>query len=398
MSNLPIIKADEISIITTSMPQALADNRQSHDRCIAACTTLLDAINAHGMTPELDTQAAAIIDRARRTVKKMGERRSPATKVFDEIRKLFTTLENGIDPTKSGNVVYQLQQARNEYARRLHEAEQQRIFAEQQRKRIEQATARLTSDINDYICAEFNSYVEQAISLIENLEQTATIENYSKNFDAMAMIKPTLNPNWGNTLKGFPLQPYHAPMTDADVQRITKETITGLMPRFAKQFEEEVGTTLEDTLRRMPSRLAELKRIAAADAQEAARIKADMEAKAKAEQQRAEAERRQREEKARQEAELQQRQQSMANLFDSAAIAQPQAPKAKVTKKIHITNPKGILPIISMWFLHVGYTLTVEEIEKMFSKQIRFCEQLAVKEEITVADENVTYSDEVKAK
>ena len=88
----------------------------------------------------------------------------------------------------------------------------------------------------------------------------------------------------------------------------------------------------------------------------------------------------------------------MANLFDSAAIAQPQAPKAKVTKKIHITNPKGILPIISMWFLHVGYTLTVEEIEKMFSKQIRFCEQLAVKEEITVADENVTYSDEVKAK
>ena len=83
MSNLPIIKADEINTITTSMPQALADNRQSHDRCIAACTTLLDAINAHGMTPELDTQAAAIIDRARRTVKKMGERRSPATKVFD---------------------------------------------------------------------------------------------------------------------------------------------------------------------------------------------------------------------------------------------------------------------------------------------------------------------------
>lgn len=398
MSNLPIIKADEMAIITSSMPQALADNRQSHDRCVAACTALLDAIKAQGMTPELDSQAAAIIDRAKRTVKKMGERRSPATKVFDEIRKLFTTLENAIDPAKPGNVVYQLQQARNEYARRLHEAEQQRIFAEQQRQRIEQARERLTSDINDFICAEFNSYVESTIAVIENLEQSATIETYSKNFDAIAAIKPTLDPRWADRLKVFTLQPCHAPLCDADVQRITRETLANLMPRFAKQFEEEVGTTLDDTLRRMPSRLAELRRIAAAGAQEAARIKAEMEAKAKAEQQRAEAERRQREEKARQEAELQQRQQSMANLFDSAATAQSQTPKVKVSKKIHITNPKGILPIISMWFLHVGCTLTVEELEKMFSKQIRFCEQLAGKEEITVKDDNVIYSDEVKAK
>lgn len=398
MSNLPIIKADEMAIITSSMPQALADNRQSHDRCVAACTALLDAIKAQGMTPELDTQAAAIIDRARRTVKKMGERRSPATKVFDEIRKLFTTLENGIDPTKSGNVVYQLQQARNEYARRLHEAEQQRIFAEQQRKRIEQAQARLVSDINDFICAEFNAYVEQAIALIEQLEQTTTIENYSKKFDALSIMKPNLDPRWGDRLKAFTLQPYHAPMGESDVQRITVDTLKQLIPRFEKQFEEEVGTTLEDTLRRMPSRLAELKRIAAADAQEAARIKADMEAKAKAEQQRAEALRREREQQARQEAELQQRQQSMASLFDAAATAQPQAPNVKVSKKIHITNPKGILPIISMWFLHVGCTLSVEELEKMFSKQIRFCEQLANKEEITVKDDNVVYSDDVKAK
>lgn len=398
MSNLPIIKADEISIITTSMPQALADNRQSHDRCIAACTTLLDAINSHGMTPELDTQAAAIIDRARRTIKKMGERRSPATKVFDEIRKLFTTLENGIDPTKSGNVVYQLQQARNDYARRLHKAEQQRIFAEQQRKRIEQARAKLTADINDYLCAEFNSYIETAISLIERLEQSATIENYSSNFDAISAIKPTLDPRWAGKLKPFTLQYCHAPMGESDVQRILSETLAQLMPRFESQFAEEVGSTLDDTLRRMPSRLAELKRIQAANAEDAARIKAEMEAKAKAEQQRAEAERREREEKARQESAIRQQQQAMGNLFDTAAVAQQQAPKAKVTKRIHITDPKGILPIISMWFLHVGYTLTVEEIEKMFAKQIRFCEQLAVKEDITVKDDCVTYTDEIKAK
>lgn len=398
MSNLPIIKADEISIITTSMPQALADNRQSHDRCIAACTTLLDAINSHGMTPELDTQAAAIIDRARRTVKKMGERRSPATKVFDEIRKLFTTLENGIDPTKPGNVVYQLQQARNDYARRLHKAEQQRIFAEQQRKRIEQARAKLTADINDYLCAEFNSYIETAISLIERLEQSATIENYSSNFDAISAIKPTLDPRWAGKLKPFTLQFCHAPMGESDVQRILSETLAQLMPRFESQFAEEVGSTLDDTLRRMPSRLAELKRIQAANAEDAARIKAEMEAKAKAEQQRAEAERREREEKARQETAMRQQQQLMGNIFDTAAVAQQQAPKAKVTKKIHITDPKGILPIISMWFLHTGCTLSVGEIEKMFAKQIRFCEQLAVKEDITVKDDCVTYTDEIKAK
>lgn len=398
MSNLPIIKAEEMAIVNSSMSQALADNRLSHERCTAACAALLDAIRQQGMNPELDSQAAAVIDRAKRTVKKMTERRQPATKVFDEIRKMFTALENDIDPTKPGNVVYQLQQARNDYARRLHKAEQQRIFAEQQRKRIEQARAKLTADINDYLCAEFNSYIETAISLIERLEQSATIENYSSNFDAISAIKPTLDPRWAGKLKPFTLQYCHAPMGESDVQRILSETLAQLMPRFESQFAEEVGSTLDDTLRRMPSRLAELKRIQAANAEDAARIKAEMEAKAKAEQQRAEAERREREEKARQETAMRQQQQLMGNLFDSAAVAQQQAPKAKVTKRIHITDPKGILPIISMWFLHTGCTLSVGEIEKMFSKQIRFCEQLAVKEDITVKDDCVTYTDEIKAK
>ena len=95
---------------------------------------------------------------------------------------------------------------------------------------------------------------------------------------------------------------------------------------------------------------------------------------------------------------MRQQQQLMGNIFDTAAVAQQQAPKAKVTKRIHITDPKGILPIISMWFLHTGCTLSVGEIEKMFAKQIRFCEQLAVKEDITVKDDCVTYTDEIKAK
>lgn len=49
---------------------------------------------------ELDKEAALFIEKARKTVKKMNEKRSPVTKLFDDIRREFTVIENAIDPPK----------------------------------------------------------------------------------------------------------------------------------------------------------------------------------------------------------------------------------------------------------------------------------------------------------
>ena len=88
----------------------------------------------------------------------------------------------------------------------------------------------------------------------------------------------------------------------------------------------------------------------------------------------------------------------MTSLFNQQATVAGYQPKTKVTKKINLLNPEGIMPILSLWWSKEGCTLTVEELAKMFKKQITFCEKMANKEDIFVNDENVEYVDEVKAK
>ena len=68
------------------------------------------------MTDEIDKEAALFIEKARKTVRKMNEKRSPVTKLFDDIRREFTVIENAIDPKlilspiNSNNTVTNMQQ------------------------------------------------------------------------------------------------------------------------------------------------------------------------------------------------------------------------------------------------------------------------------------------------
>ena len=176
----------------------------------------------------------------------------------------------------------------------------------------------------------------------------------------------------------------------------------GTKQRLGKQFSEqyafEVGQTADYILDRLPSKKANLEKIVQANAEEAARIKAEMEARQKSEAQRIEAERAAREAEERHKAEMERKAAEMTSLFDSQAVAAAYAPKTKVTKKINLLNPEGIMPILSLWWSKEGCTLSVDELTKMFKKQIAFCEKLANKEDLTINDESVEYVDEVKAK
>ncbi|MBO7234355.1 MAG: hypothetical protein J6V13_05165, partial [Paludibacteraceae bacterium] len=114
---LVIVRQENIQTIVSATPQSYQDNKLSREKCIEAGQAILEAIQAQGgMTDELDQQAAQYIEKARKTVKKMNERRSPVTKLFDDIRKEFTVMENAIDPTKADTIPYKLQQFRNQYA------------------------------------------------------------------------------------------------------------------------------------------------------------------------------------------------------------------------------------------------------------------------------------------
>lgn len=398
MSNeLTIIRPENMNEIIQAAPKSYELNRISRDNCVNFGQNILHTIQQQGMNDDLDRQAASFIEKAWRTVKAMNERRSPVTKLFDQVRTAFTAIENEIDPAKSGTIGYQLQEFRNQYAAKKRAEEERRLREEMVRRQAEEAARKFRMDVEDDLKQQFQRLVNDAINQITTADNGLTLENYD---NTLALLKSTkayvdkgLPSEWFAKLRTFVRIP-----TGVNAAEIETEIKQKLHKQFIEQYMAEVGDTLDYTLDRLPSKKANLEKIAKANAEEAARMKAEMEARQKAEAERIEKERAEREAEEKRKAELERKTAEMTSLFDGQAAASTYQPKTKVTKKITLLNPEGIMPVISLWWSKEGCTLSVGELAKMFKKQIAFCEKLANKDEIFIQNESVEYVDEVKAK
>lgn len=391
-----IMRPESMKEIMMSAPGAYDINLQSRDNCVNSGQNLLYTIRQHGMDDGLDQQAAIFIEKARRTVKVMNERRSPVTRLFDEMRSRFTAIENEIDPAKAGTIGNQLQQLRNQYAAKKRAEEEKRLQEALARQQAEEAARKFRMDVEDDFRRKFQDMVNATINQINDIDNGLTLDNYETSLLQLHAIKSSTEgcvPAWVESLHTTMRIP--AGVKVADVENEIKE-------KLAKQFEEqylaEVGDTVDYTIDRLPSKRANLERIANADAEEAARIKEEMQARQHAEAMRIEQERAAREAEAKAKAEMDKQAAEMTSLFNGQATLSGYQPKTKVTKKINLLNPEGIMPIISLWWSKEGCTLTVDELAKMFKRQIAYCEKLANKDEVFIRNESVEYVDEVRAK
>ena len=393
---LAIVKQENIQTIVSAAPQSYQDNKLSREKCIQAGQAILDAIKAQGMTDELDQQAAQFIEKARKTVKKMNERRSPVTKLFDDIRKEFTALENAIDPIKSDTIPYQLQQFRNQFAAKKRAEEEERRRREYERQQAEAARTKMKQDIEEDFKQQFQSLVNRDCNALSTIDSAVSLDNYDASFKQVKEFSTELPADCLYNLHTLIRIP--AGITVDELRKVEIETKERLGKQFKEQYEFEVDSTKQYIIDRLPSKKANLERMAQASAEEAARIKAEMEARQRKEAEEQEAERRRKEEEEKQKAEMTRQQSEMESLFgQQAVVSSGYQPKVKVAQKINLLNPEGIMPILSMWWSKEGCTLTVEELTKMFKKQITFCEKLA-KDGIYLKDESVEYVEDVKAK
>ena len=179
---LAIIKQENIQTIVSAAPQSYKDNKLSRENCEAAGQAILDAIVQGGMTDELDQRAAQYIEKARKTVKKMNERRAPVTQLFDTIRKEFTVMENAIDPTKANTIPFKLQQYRNQFAAKKRAEEEERRRKEYERIQIEQARSRMKQDIEDDFKQQFQSLVNKDCNALSAIDSAVNLDNYEASF------------------------------------------------------------------------------------------------------------------------------------------------------------------------------------------------------------------------
>lgn len=394
-SQIAIIKQENIQTIVSAAPQFYQDNQISRERCITAGQTILAAIQQGGMTDDLDQKAAEFIEKARKTVNKMNERRSPVTRLFDSIKSEFTKMENDINPNKADTIPYKLQQLRNQYAAKKRAEEEERRRREAERQQAEQARAKMKQDIEDDFKAQFYARLNQANNGLTAIDNCVTLENYDVSVKAIRDVQTTLPVDFFENLHTTMRIPVG--VTIEEIQNAEKETKERLMEFFTGTYEYQIQVARDYILDRLPSKKANLERIAQASAEEAARLKAEMEARQRREAELQETERRRKEEEEQQKAELARQQVEIGGLFNSQAAVQDYQPKTKVSKKIEVLNPEGIMPILIMWWNKEGSKMSVEELTKIFKKQITFCEKLA-KEGTLIQDESVCYVDEVKAK
>ena len=393
VSDAVIVRQENIATIVKAGPQSYQTNALSCQRCAEAGQQLLDEVERCGMSDELDKRLAAYIEKTRKTVKAMNERRSPVTKLFDQVRAEFTILENSIDPTKKDTVPFRIAQYRNAYAAKKREEAERRRQAELAAQELIKAKEGYRAAVEEDYRRSFNNLVTGSINELTKLNSGVNLDNYTAVFDTVTGYQSTLPADWcpPSALR----QPHN--LTPEEAKEIRNVAFQRLLPNFEEQFVFEVDEYRREILDKLPSKKIELERMAEADAAESARLKAEMAKREAEEAARKEQERQKAEAEAKQKAEMDKSNAEMAGLFRMAQTEQVYQPKTKVSKKIKVNDPAAFLGIVSLWWQREGCTLSIDELAKIFKKQVTFCEKLATKEDIFVESAALEYYDDVKA-
>lgn len=401
-TELTIVRRENVQLIAQSAPEIYQQNTLSCQKCNDFGKRLLDQIKQQGMNDALDQQCATYIVKARKTVSKMNTSRSAITKLFDQIRSEFTGMENAIDPTKSGSIPYQIQQERNQYAARKRAEEERRRREEMLRQQREAALARYKQDVEDDYKRSFNTYSANSINALTELNSNVTLQNYEEQCRAIKQFSVTLPQDWGAKTPSNVRIPAELADQSDRLRDIRKDILARLMPQFTEQYQFEVGDYRDTITDALPSKKAELERMAKANEEEKKRMAAQLKAKEAAEAARIEAERKRKEEEDAAKKKMQSEASELGNLFGQQATVTPAGyqPKTSVKKRMVFHSPEGILAAVSMWWSKEGQFQSVDDLAKVFKKQITYCEKLANDKDHPefISSTAVTYQDEVKAK
>lgn len=401
-NNLPI-KVEEFTKILKTAPDTLSRNEKSVINCENAGKDFLDTIEACGgiQSDELDAKVAGFIDKVKVTVKNMNERRSPITQLLTQVAKRFTVLESQIDLKTAGSIANKLQAERNKYAAKKLEEQKKAAEEARRKQQIVAEMASYKSELEILLDRVYTAYVEKHIAAIQGFFDRLTLENFAENSKHITTANTTFV--WSDYVTNVTDNIATYFITAEQRNAIKLEVAAAKKQGYPQVYSFELQELKEYLIDRLPSKkkeleeIAELKRTNEAEAARAEKERLEREAQAKKEA----------EEKRANEAREKEQANSIAKTasevqaaFDFAAASMPDTQvKAKVSKKIQVTNPKGYMMLYQMWFTGEGISMTNEELEKAHKKFISYCEKQANKDggEL-IQSPFVKYVDDVKAK
>lgn len=397
-----LIKVEEFTSILQTAPDMLSTNQQSVSRCNNAGQGLLDTIEANGEinSDELDAKIADFISKAKITVKKMNERRSPLTQLLTRISKEFTTLETEINPTNSNSITAKLQVHRNRYAEiKLAEIKKKEDVARLLREK-ENEKKEYREDLSLSLEKHYSNYLSIESAQIYKLFNELSLSNFEVNaqqIDDFSNEYPARE-HFSKFKDSF----FSVHLSNEDKAEIKKQVVPNLMSTCINRYSGSIQDIKEELLLKLPSRKRELQQIEELrknDAEAAKRAEAVAQQRKLDEEKQREIDRAKKEEEDRLKAQAKAAEDELLNSFNNTADLVPtSSPDAKVTKKIKVNNVKGFLEIYQMWFLSDGMEMTIPELEKIHKRMITLCEKRANKNGELLTSAFVEYIDDVKAK
>lgn len=401
-TEMAIVRRENVQLIAQSAPEVYRDNALSCQKCDDYGRRLLAQIKERGMDDGLDMQCATYINKARNTVKKMNAGRSAITKLFDQIRSEFTGMENSIDPAKAGTVPCQIQELRNAYAAKKREEEERKRRAELLRLQREQALANYKAAVEEDYKRSLNAAIAAAINALSALNAAVTVDNYEEQFRAIKEFPVTMRQDWFRTTPCNAAVPAELSGMDDELTETRLSVIEALAEHFVQQYRFEVGDYRDGILDTLPSKKAELERMAKAGGEEKELMAAEIKAREAAEAKRVEDERKRKEEEEAARKKMQREAAEVGNLFGQQAAVTPAGyqPKTSVKKRLVFHDAQGVLAAVSLWWSKEGQFMSVEDLAKVFKKQITYCEKLANDKDRPefISSTSVSYEEEVKAK
>lgn len=385
---------NNLPVVLSSAPEILMQNQTSKSKAKEVYSNLENLITENGMSDFYDSELAKFIDRGKKTVTSMNERRKGVTQMIDLIKKEFTSLESELK-----GVIESAQGKRNAYATEKMKIKQEedrqaqlKLAKEKEvidfRKMCEISISRFFSDCSSEIKMKFLEHFNSLT--LENVDK-AGFDSTTSNFDSYF-------PNGVQLILPSGEEEAYYYLNTEEKQAIKDEFLNGDLSYLKAQFKSEIQSQLRELADKIPSKKAELQELAQADAQESERLLKEKADREKAESERIRLEEEKKKANAEAQATVKASGEQAAALVD-AQVSVTESPKVAESYEIQVTNVAGYLMLTQFWFEKEGKDLSQDKFEKFtFARVKAFCENYAKKNDEFVKNPAIIYEPKYKAK
>ena len=381
----------EVQRIIGEAPATLQSNRKSTQNSIEFADNLIQNSKKVGMNDILDGQMASYVEKGRKTITAINDRRKPFTQMVDLLKKEFTGLESLLKAK-----VDEVQHIRNEYATKKMEEQQERErqVLLQQAKEREAIELKRQSEIQ--LADNFSEYLKEAKKVLIDKFNSATLDNLDAIVDIIAGSGVTLTKEVYITLKPSLKSQYHE---GKGLEDIILSVIREKFPGDAVTYSGELSALRREIVDKKMSKRAELEALAKADEAERSRIEEERRQREKAERLRLETEAEAARQKATADAAVEAAGATAAAMVDARAAIASVTPDVKEGYEIILKNIAANLLIAQCWFENEGKTLSQEKIDKVtFARMRKFCETYALKTGGIISNSMIEYKPVYQAK